>query len=54
MTACQGHSRLLTCPCGTSIALQLSDYGLVADLFTALPELEQEIAKVKGGGAEAA
>jgi hypothetical protein len=27
---------------------QLSDYGLVQDLFTALPELEEEIKKVKG------
>lgn len=28
--------------------LQLADYGLVADLFQALPELEREIAKAKG------
>jgi len=27
---------------------QLADYGLVQDLFTALPELEQEVAKIKG------
>ena len=45
-----GSTQILTVVIGIVLARLLStaDYGLVGDIFTVVPELKAEIAKVKG------